>query len=81
MILILFVCGALVFAGRFHANVGTVIFSKPIIQFIQTFCKRIKSNLLIFCMTVGIRDADTGEDPGLVDIRSTAILTNNFKRQ
>jgi len=67
--------------GRFHTNVRTVIFSEPVTQLMQSFGKGRKASLLIFGTAVGICDADTGKDPGFVDIKSTAVFTNNLKRQ
>ena len=37
--------------------------------------------LLILSTIAGISNADTGIDPGLVDIESTAVILQDFKRQ
>ena len=70
-----------VFAGRFHTDIRTVVFGKPVAQLIQTFGKGRKAGLLILCTVVGIGNADTGKDPGFVDIKSTTVVFDNFKRQ
>ena len=62
-----------ILTGRFHTNIGTVIFGKPITQLIQTFSKGRKASLLILCTIIGICNADTGIDPCFVDIKPTAI--------
>ena len=40
-----------------------------------------KASLLIFRMIICISNTDTCENPGFVDIKSTAVFTNDFKRQ
>ena len=70
-----------VFTGRFHTNILAVVFSKPITQLIQPFGKGRKASLLILRTIVGISNTDTGIDPGFVDIKSTAIEFQDFKRQ
>ena len=57
-----------VLSGRFHTDIGTVIFGKPVTQLIQTFGKGRKAGLLILCTVMGIGNADTGKDPGFVDV-------------
>ena len=70
-----------VLTGRFHADVSTVIFGKPVTQLIQPFCKGRKAGLLILRTAIGIGDADTGKDPCFVDIKPTAVFADDFKRQ
>ena len=43
--------------------------------------KEFKAGLFILRTFKGIRDADTGKDPGFVDIKSTAVIFKDFKRQ
>ena len=69
-----------VFAGRFHTNVRTVIFSKPITQLIQSFGKGRKASLFIFSTSVGIGNTDTSINPSFVNIKTTTIITNDLKR-
>ena len=57
-----------ILAGRFHADILAVVFSKPITQLIQTFRKGRKAGLLILSTIVGISNTDTGIDPCFVDI-------------
>ena len=70
-----------VFAGGFHTNVGTIVFSKPINQLLQPFGKGREASLLILGTTVCISNPDASIDPCFVDIQSTAIKTKNFERQ
>jgi len=70
-----------ILAGRFHADIIAVVFSKPVTQLVQTFCKGRKASLLILCAFVGISNTDTGIDPGFVDIKSTAVVFENFKQK
>ena len=70
-----------VLAGRFHTNIHTVIFGKPVTQLIQALGKGRKASLLIFCTAVGIGNTDTGKDPGFVDIQPATVVFDNFKRQ
>ena len=70
-----------VLTGGFHANKSTVVRGKPCSEFPQTSGERGKPLFLIFCITVCIGDADTGIDPGFVDIKSTAVETKDYKSQ
>ena len=70
-----------ILAGRLHANIITVVFCKPRTQFIQSFRKGRKTSLLILRTSVGISNTNAGIDPSLVDIKPTAIVFENFKRQ
>ena len=70
-----------ILAGRFHTNIDTVIFGKPVTQFLQTFREGREAGLFVFCTVMGIRNADAGKDPGFVDIKATAIMFENFKGQ
>ena len=70
-----------ILTGRFHANISTVVFGKPIAQLLQTFSKRRKASLLIFCTIIWISNTDTGIDPSFVDIKSATVIFENFKRQ
>ena len=54
---------------------------KPDTQLMQTFRKGRKASLLIFNTIMGISNTDTCIDPCFVDIKSTAVFTNDFKRQ
>ena len=48
-----------ILAGRFHTNFSTVIFSKPVRQFLQSFRKRRETSLLIISSAVCIGNTDT----------------------
>ena len=63
-----------ILAGRFHADIITVILGKPVTQLLQSFSKGRKVGLLIFCAAVGISDTNTGKDPSFVDIKSAAVV-------
>ena len=70
-----------ILTGRLHTNINTIVFSKPKTQFLQSFGKGREAGLFILCTFKGIRNADTGIDPGFVDIKSAAVIFKNFKRQ
>ena len=70
-----------ILAGRFHADVKAMIFSKPVTQLLQPFCKGREAGLLIFGTSQGISNSNAGKDPGFVDIEATAIIFENFERQ
>ena len=63
-----------ILAGRFHTDISTVVFGKPVTQLLQTFSKGRKASLLIFCTTVRIGNTDASKDPGFMDIKSTAVF-------
>ena len=65
--------------GGFHANIVTVVFGKPVSQFLQAFCKGGKASLLILCTSICVSNSDTGVNPGLVNIQSTAVFAKNLK--
>ena len=60
-----------VFAGGFHTNVGTIVFSKPINQLLQPFGKGREASLLILGTTVCISNPDASIDP--------CFVANNFR--
>ena len=66
-------------AGRFHTDIITVVFRKPVTQLLQTFCKGRKAGLLILCTTVRIGNTDASKDPSFMDIKSTTVIFENFK--
>jgi hypothetical protein len=70
-----------VLAGRFHAYIGTVVRGEPCGEIPQTSGERGKPLFLIFCPAVCIRESNAGKDPGLVDIKPTAVKTKDFKSQ
>ena len=70
-----------VLAGRFHTDIITVIFGKPVTQLLQSFCIGRKAGLLIFCAIVWGGNADTGKDPCFMDIKFTTVVFKDFKRQ
>ncbi len=70
-----------VLAGRFHTDIVTVVFSKPVTQLVQAFRKGRKAGLLILCAFDGISNTNAGINPGFVDIKPTAIIFLDFKRQ
>lgn len=45
-----------------HTDIGTVIFGESVVQFILTFGKGRKVDLLIFRTNMEIGNADTGKD-------------------
>ena len=63
-----------VLAGRFHTDIGTVIFGKPVTQLMQSFGKGRKASLLIFRTAVGIGNTNAGKDPSFVDVKTPACL-------
>ena len=69
-----------VLAGGFHTDFGTGVFGKPAGQLPQTFGKGRKACLFVLGETVGVGNADTGIDPGFVDIKPTTFFTKNFEQ-
>ena len=65
--------------GGFHTNIVTVVFGKPVSQFLQAFCKGGKASLLILCTSICVSNSDTGVNPSLVNIQSTAVFAENLK--
>jgi len=45
------------------------------------FVKDEKASLLVLCTLMAVGNTDTGIDPGFVDIKSTAVGFDDFKRQ
>lgn len=68
-----------ILSGRFHADIVAVVLCKPVTQLIQSFREGRKASLLVLRSIMGIGDTDTGIDPCLVDIKSTAIVFDNFE--
>lgn len=64
--------------GGFHTNIVTVVFGKPVSQFLQAFCKGGKASLLILCTSICVSNSDTGVNPSLVNIQSTAVFAENL---
>ena len=50
-------------------------------NFPEPFGKGRKVGLLIFCTAIGIGNADTGIDPGFVDIKATAVVAKDFEHR
>ena len=71
----------LVLAGGFHTDLGTGVFGKPFGQLLKTFGEGREAGLFVLGETVGVGNANTGIDPGFVDIKPTAVFADNFKRQ
>ena len=65
--------------GGFHTNIVTVVFGKPVSQFLQAFCKGGKASLLILCTSICVSNSHTGVNPSLVNIQSTAVFSENLK--
>ena len=65
--------------GGFHTNIVTVVFGKPVSQFLQAFCKGGKASLLILCTSICVSNSDTGVNLSLVNIQSTAVFAENLK--
>jgi hypothetical protein len=70
-----------VLAGRFHANIRTVIRGKPCGKFPQTSGERRESLFLVLCPAICISDTNAGKDPGFVDVKATTVETKDFKSQ
>lgn len=70
-----------VFAGRLHADLRAGVSGKPVSQLPQTFGKGREAGLLILSKAVGVGNPDACIDPGLVDIKPTAVFTKDFKSQ
>lgn len=70
-----------IFAGRLHTDLEAGVFGKPVSQLPQTFGKGREAGLPILCEAVGIGDSDACIDPGLVDVKPTAVFTKDFKSQ
>ena len=68
-----------IFTGGHHANIITVIFRNQSHNSCNPLVKG-KASLLIFCTITGISYTDTGKGICFVDIKSTAIIFDNFKR-
>lgn len=68
-----------ILTGRFHADFLTGVLGKPKGQFLKTFGEGRETSLLVLSKTVCIGNADTGIDPGLVDIQTAAVFTENFE--
>ena len=65
--------------GRLHANFLTAVLVKPESQLLQAHGEGQEASLKVFGTRVCISDADAGIDLGLVNVQSTAILTENFE--
>lgn len=70
-----------VFAGRLHADLETGVFGKPVRQLPKTFGEGREAGLLILCKAIGVGNPDACIDPGLVDVKPTAVFTKDFKSQ
>ena len=70
-----------ILAGGFHADFRAVVLGKPGRQLPQSLGKRREAGLLVLCAAVHIGDSDTGIDPGLVDVESTAIFAKDFEHR
>ena len=68
-----------ILARRLHANLVAGIQRKPFIQLPEPFGKGREAGLLVLRAAVCVGDADTGVNPGLVDIESAAILAKDFE--
>ncbi len=66
-------------AGRFHADFLTAVLVKPESQLLQSFGEGREASLKVLCAGVCIGDADTGIDPGFVNIQTTAVFTEDFE--
>ena len=65
--------------GRFHADLKTGMFCKPVRQLPQSSGKGREASLFIFRSSVRVGDSDTGENPGLVYVESATVLAENLK--
>lgn len=69
-----------ILAGGFHTDIRTIVFSKPIAQFLQPFCEGRETSLLVLGTVVGIGNANTGKDPCFVDVKPTAVFLDDFEQ-
>lgn len=49
----------LAFHGKARDSPATVVFGKPVSQFLQAFCKGGKASLLILCTSICVSNSDT----------------------
>ena len=70
-----------VFAGRLHADLEAGVFGKPVSQLLQSFGNGKEAGLPIPCKAVGVGNPDACIDPGLVDVKPTAVFAKDFKSQ
>ena len=68
-------------AGRFHADFLAVVLVKPVGQLLQALGKGREASLKVLCAGICIGDADTGIDPGLVNIQTTAVFAEDFEHR
>ena len=66
-------------AGRFHADFLTVILVKPERQLLQALGEGREASLKVLSTGVCIGNADTGIDPGFVNIQPAAVFTEDFE--
>ena len=70
-----------VLACRFHADISTLMLRQPFRQAEESFCKGREPLFEVFSTSVCISNANTGIDPGLVDIEPTTVFTDDLKWQ
>ena len=70
-----------IFTRRLHTEFKTVVFCKPVSQFLKPFGKRRETSLLILSSAVCVGNPDAGIDPCFVDIKPTTVFTKDFKSQ
>lgn len=68
-----------VFAGGLHADIFTVVGTKPICAQSQVLCEGGKTPTLVSRYAALIRGCNAGNKKRLVNIHSTANRVNNFK--
>ena len=66
-------------AGGFHADFLAVILVKPERQLLQVLGVGREASLKVLGAGVCIGDTDTGIDPGLVNIQTTAVFAEDFE--
>ena len=66
-----------ILAGRFPADLNTGIFRQPVSQIPGSFGEGREAGLLLFGAFMSVGNADTGIDPGFMDIKPTAVFTKD----
>jgi len=70
-----------VLAGGFHTHFRTAMLMKPVSQTPEILWKRREASLIVIGTGMGIGNPDTGIDPGFVDIKPTAVVSDDFEHK
>lgn len=68
-----------VLTGGFHTDLNALILVQPLRKLPQTFGEGCETGFVISCSSVGVGDADTGKDPGFVNVKTTAVVKLDFE--